>query len=361
MIDRIRIYYVMIMKRVVFVLFSLAVLCNNLSAGERSKDYMFIQWNIWQEGSVVEGGYEAIVDELVRLEPDFVAFSEVRNYDGVRFCDRIVESLDRRGLTYYSFYTVDSGLLSRYPIMESSTVFPENGDHGSIYRMVVSVSGRELAVYTAHLDYLNDAYYNVRGYDGSTWEKIPVPESVCEVLEVNDASQRDDAIKAFLEEAGKDLHKGRIVILGGDFNEPSHMDWIRETKDMYDHNGMIVPWTVTLLLDNAGFIDAYREMYPDVLNYPGFTFPSDNPDVPVDRLTWAPEADERERIDYIFYYPDKSFELEDISIFGPEGSICRSERIIETGKDIFVSPSGKWPTDHKGLIMKFRLGCDSEI
>ena len=82
------------------------------------------------------------------------------------------------------------------------------------------MNGQKIAVYTAHLDYLDDAYYNVRGYDGSTWEEIPVPQTVLEVLKVNDASLRDDAIKEFIAAARKDIAEGTIVILGGDFNEP---------------------------------------------------------------------------------------------------------------------------------------------
>ena len=268
--------------------------------GKGDKEFTVLQWNIWQEGTVVEGGYEAIVNEIVRLKPDFVTFSEVRNYNQTRFCDRIVQSLSEKGETYYSFYSNDSGLLSKYPITDSTTVFPLKDDHGSIYRLVSSIYGREIAVYTAHLDYLSDAYYNVRGYDGSTWKEIPIPETVQEVLAVNDASLRDDAIRNFVAAAKEDIAAGRIVVLGGDFNEPSHLDWIRETKDLYDHHGLIIPWTVPLILDNNGFIDTYREVYPDVLAYPGFTFPADNPLIPVNKLTWAPKADERDRIDYIF-------------------------------------------------------------
>ena len=172
--------------------------------GKGDKKFTVLQWNIWQEGTVVEGGYEAIVNEIVRLKPDFVTFSEVRNYNQTRFCDRIVQSLSQKGETYYSFYSNDSGLLSKYPIADSTTVFPLKDDHGSIYRLVSSIYGREIAVYTAHLDYLSDAYYNVRGYDGSTWKEIPIPETVQEVLAVNDASLRDDAIRNFVA-AAKDL------------------------------------------------------------------------------------------------------------------------------------------------------------
>ncbi len=319
------------------------------------KEFTVLQWNIWQEGTVVPGGYEAIADEIARLKPDFVTFSEVRNYDGTRFCDRIVRSLADRGETYWSFYSYDSGLLSRHPITDSLAVFPENGNHGSIYKMTAEVDGQKVAVYTAHLDYLDCAYYNVRGYDGSTWKKIPKPETVLEVLQVNDASQRDDAVRAFLAETEKDIAEGTVVILGGDFNEPSHLDWTRDTKDLYDHNGMIIPWTVTLMLDNAGFVDCYRTLYPDVLEYPGFTFPSDNPLMPESKLTWAPEADERDRIDYVFYHPHPSVVLKEAVIFGPDGSIVKSRRVKETSRDRFLLPLGVWPTDHKGLLVTFGL------
>ena len=333
----------------------LLLLTSTLGRSQEKKEFTVLQWNIWQEGTQVPGGYDAIVEEIVHLKPDFVTFSEVRNYRNTRFCDRIVQSLKSKGETYYSFYSYDSGLLSRHPITDSLTVYPEKDDHGSIYKMTSSINGHKIAVYTAHLDYLNDAYYNVRGYDGSTWKEIPIPQTVREVLEVNDASLRDDAIKDFIAAARKDIEEGAIVILGGDFNEPSHLDWIRETKDLYDHNGLIIPWTVPLMLDNSGFIDTYRTQYPDVLNYPGFTFPADNPLIPVKKLTWAPKSDERDRIDYVFYYPHPDIRLKKAVIFGPQGSIVRNRRVEETSKDKFLLPKGVWPTDHKGLLVTFGI------
>lgn len=340
------------MKRMIL---AALLLLSALAGKAQEKEFTVLQWNIWQEGTMVPGGYEAIVKEIVRLKPDFVTFSEVRNYHQTRFCDRIVQSLKEEGETYYSFYSYDSGLLSRHPITDSLTVFPEKDDHGSIYKMVSHIHGHRVAVYTAHLDYLNDAYYNVRGYDGSTWEEIPIPQTVLEVLKVNDASLRDDAIRAFIAEAKKDIAEGTMVILGGDFNEPSHLDWIRETKDLYDHNGLIIPWTVPLMLDNAGFVDAYRTLYPDVLNYPGFTFPADNPLIPVEKLTWTPKSDERDRIDYVFYYPYPGLTLKDAVIFGPQGSIVRSQRVAEETKDSFLLPLDVWPTDHKGVLVTFGM------
>lgn len=336
-------------------LLCLLLLATTLAKSQEKSEFTVLQWNIWQEGTKVPGGYDAIVAEIVRLKPDFITFSEVRNYNKTRFCDRIVQSLKEKGETYYSFYSYDTGLLSRHPITDSLTVFPEKNDHGSIYKMTSRINGHKIAVYTAHLDYLSDAYYNVRGYDGSTWEEIPIPQTVREVLEINDASLRDDAIRDFIAAARKDIEEGTIVILGGDFNEPSHLDWTRETKDLYDHNGLIIPWTVPLLLDNAGFVDTYRSLYPDVLKYPGFTFPSDNPLIPTEKLTWAPKSDERDRIDYVFYYPHPAIELKDAVIFGPKGSIVKNQRVEETSEDTFLLPMGVWPTDHKGVLVKFGI------
>ena len=87
-------------------------------------EFTVLQWNVWQEGTMVPGGYDAIVNEIVRLQPDFVTFSEVRNYHNTRFNERIVASLKEKGLDYYSFYTYDTGLLSKHPITDSLTVFP---------------------------------------------------------------------------------------------------------------------------------------------------------------------------------------------------------------------------------------------
>lgn len=317
-------------------------------------EFTVLQWNIWQEGTQVEGGYAAIVDELVRLRPDFVTFSEVRNYHGTNFIARLTEDLRKRGETYYGFYSYDSGLLSRYPITDSLTVFPEKGDHGSIYRLRAEVDGRKVAVYTAHLDYLNDAYYDVRGYDGSTWQEIPIPTSAEEVLRRNALSRRDEAIAAFLQQAARDEADGYCIILGGDFNEPSHLDWTEATRDLYDHHGLVIEWPQAKSLERAGYSDAFRVVYPNPLTHPGFTFPADNPDLDVKRLTWTPKADERDRIDYIFC-KGKKLKVKDCKIFGPEGSIAYNQRRPNEASDEFIAPLGVWPTDHKGLLVTFRL------
>lgn len=334
----------------------LLYLVGGLVACQGKKEVKFLQLNVWQEGTSVKDGYEALADEIARVDADFVMLSEVRNYKNTRFCDRITESLKERGKTYYSFYSYDSGLLSKYPIKDSATIFPEKGDHGSIYKLVADMDGQEVAVYTAHLDYLNCSYYLVRGYSGSNWRRLDsAVVNVDSLLADNVASQRDDAIRLFIADAQKELAKNRLVFIGGDFNEPSHLDWTEATKDSADHHGVVIPWTVSTLLEQAGFKDAYRVFYSDPVKNPGYTYPADAPTVDVKRLTWAPESDERERIDFIYYFPAEKLNLTNAVIFGPRGSIRNNERIVENTADVFVEPLGIWPTDHKGVIAEFQL------
>ena len=137
---------------------SVALMCAAaVCAGAKDTEVSVLQWNIWQEGTSVKGGAEAIVEEIARLQPDFVTLSEVRNYNDVDYTASLVEALKSKGVEYHSFRSDDTGLLSRYPITDTLTVFPLCNDHGSIYRLLAEKEGKKLAVYTAHLDYLDDA------------------------------------------------------------------------------------------------------------------------------------------------------------------------------------------------------------
>ena len=102
---------------------------------QKSNEFTVLQWNVWQEGTMIPGGYDAIINEIVRLKPDFVTFSEVRNYNKTNFTARVCASLQEKGLKYYSFYTYDTGLLSKHPITEIGRAHVLNSSHNVISRM----------------------------------------------------------------------------------------------------------------------------------------------------------------------------------------------------------------------------------
>ena len=144
--------------------------------------------------------------------------------------------------------------------------------------------------------------------------------------------------------------------MGGDFNEPSHLDWQDNTKNLFDHNGAIIHWDCSMMLCQAGFKDAYREKYPDPVLYPGFTFPAGNrvaEKAKLEKLAWAPDVDERDRIDFIYYYPQQNLMLEDCILVGPSETVWKGKIEKSNSKDVFLTPTCVWPTDHKGNLATF--------
>lgn len=107
-------------------------------------------------------------------------------------------------------------------------------------------------------------------------------------------------------------------------------------------------------LKDAGYVDAYRTVFPDPVTHPGMTWPADNPATGVDQLAWAPKADERDRIDYVFASPTPGFKLLDAGIVGPAGSIIRGERKPDATDDVIASPT-PWASDHKAVLATYRL------
>ena len=67
------------MKKTSFI-YLLLLIALGLSSCQQEKTFRVLQFNIWQEGAVVKGGFDAIADEIVRSNADFVTLSEVRNY-----------------------------------------------------------------------------------------------------------------------------------------------------------------------------------------------------------------------------------------------------------------------------------------
>ncbi len=323
---------------------------------ESNRSLKVLQFNIWSEGTAVENGFNAIIDNIIAVNPDMVTLSEVRNYNDIDFISHLISKLKERGFIFYGESSISTGVISRYPIIEQTVLYPYKNDQGSVLKSIIEVEKRTIALYSAHLDYKNYACYLPRGYSGSTWKKLNEPVSNPDlILAANRKSYRVEAVNKIIADAKKEIHKGHIVIIGGDFNEPSHLDWQENTKNLWDHNGVVVEWDCSKMLHENNFLDTYRKLHPDAVNYPGFTFPSDNPDAPISKLTWAPEADERERIDFIYYHPNENITLKDVLIVGPSTSIVRSNRKEEKSKDRFILPSGIWPTDHKAVLAIFDL------
>jgi hypothetical protein len=309
--------------------------------------------NTWHEGTSVKGGFDAIVEVILQSKANVILMSEIRNYKGVVFTEHILEALKAKGSLFYSSNLLsDAVVLSKFPIEATSSI-----NSGSLTKCMIRLNKKtSIAVYSAHLDYTHYACYLPRGYDGIDWKKLPEPIVDTEkILKQNIDSGRDEAIALFVKDAQEERQKGNLVLLGGDFNEPSHLDWTVATKDLFDHNGTVVPWHNSVTLLNNGFLDAYRVKYPDSVKNPGTTWPAYNTDVELSKLLWAKDADERDRIDFIYFYPNKKLSLKEAVIVGPVGSIVKGKGMETQDQDQFLKPNGIWPSDHKGVLATFAI------
>ena len=329
------------------------------------QDLKVFQLNTWFGATQVNNAYNGLVDVINQVDPDIVLLCELRNDlllkkipdgDG-EYTHRLCQSLktkyqkDYYGKNHGTFV----GVLSKYEI-KNFKVLPTPTDNYMI-KVTVEVRGQEMTFYSAHLDYKHYACYLPRGYNsGPDWSKLANPITDSErIMKDNRLSTRDEAMEMFLDDAQGEMDRGRIVVLGGDFNEPSDLDWQTNTKDLYSHNGVVANWDCSVMLRKAGFVDTYREKFPDPVTHPGFTFPADNKYASLSQLSFCPEYDERDRIDFVYYNKSQPVELLKAELVGPSGSIYFGKRGVNDSKDIFIEPTGTWPTDHKGNLTTLKV------
>jgi len=71
-----------------------------LLASVKGKELKVLQMNIWQESTLVEGGFDAIVEQINHISPDVVLLCEIRDFDSP-FIPRFLNALKENGSVYY--------------------------------------------------------------------------------------------------------------------------------------------------------------------------------------------------------------------------------------------------------------------
>jgi exonuclease III len=122
------------------------------------------------------------------------------------------------------------------------------------------------------------------------------------------------------------------VVICGDFNEPSHLDWTQSAAEAGMHP-LAVNFPASRKLAEAGYIDAYRTFWPDEVSHPGFTWS------PLTKMD-DPE-DHPDRIDFI-YFRSANLRLVSVEVVGESAAHA----------DIVVD---RWPSDHRAVraLVKF--------
>lgn len=267
---------------------------------ERRDDLRLMGFNIWHGGNETGAvaGPKRVADIIRESGAEIMGLIETYG-SGPRIADE---------LGYY-FYLHSSNLsiLSKYPIVETADFFrPFNCSAAKI-----QVSR------TQTVNYINLWLH----YLPSTGQQLADRVGVDSILR-GEWSTRAAELKQILKEAGDaGFISGSVpTFVSGDFNIGSHLDWTKATRER--HAGYVVPWPTSILMEQAGFRDSYRERYPDPVKYPC--------------LTWSPVSKNelQYRIDFIFYKG--------------RGVKVRESRMIETHPVRF-------PSDHAAMLTVFGL------
>ena len=256
-----------------------------------------LSWNIWHGGRR-DGDVEGLartIEIIRRSEADVICMQETYG-SGAHIAD---------GLGYY-FYLRSSNLsvMSRFPIRKAYDLF-EPFRFGGV--CLTLSPGQEMLLFSLWIHYLPDFCHDVLE-EGMTAQKLVAAEDETRGREID---QILSVLKPILERRAGDLP----VVVGGDFNSPSHLDW---TEAMLHRNrGLIVRWPVSEAMAKAGFTDSYRAVHTDPNQHCGHT--------------WSPRssASWQDRIDYIYYQGD--------------GLSCSSAEVLE-----HFEP--QWPSDHAAVL-----------
>ena len=212
-------------------------------------------------------------------------------------------------------YWQSVAVLSRYPILDTFA----NG-------VRLELESRQSAcVFGVHLTSTPYQPYQVRDKAYTSNEEIP-----------DEAREtREQELVVVLSEIQPLIEAGERVLLCGDFNEPSHLDWTLASAREGHHFGLEMSWPCSKRVTESGMADAYRTVFPDVCRHPGHTWTS----VPGLGVGGSERAEEEvhDRIDFV-YHSRQGLEPQAASIIGE----------CDRNADLVVSP---YPSDHRAVVV----------
>ena len=206
-------------------------------------------------------------------------------------------------------------IISRYRIVD-----PPHGN--GVYVFVAPSPGTIVAVANVHLPSTPYGPYEVR--DGATAQELRRVER----------QTRLPFIQTQLDVLPRLAARGIPVMLTGDFNSPSHLDWTAAVDAVRTDVHYPFQWPVSRALAEAGFADSYRDAHPDPVAVPGFTWtpggPETDPQEVFDRIDWVLHAGPVTTLDS--------------RLVGEPG-----------GADVDLEFGPPYPSDHRGVVSTFEV------
>ncbi|KAJ1356964.1 hypothetical protein KIN20_014960 [Parelaphostrongylus tenuis] len=251
-------------------------------------------FNIWVSGAFVKDGLQKIARHIAVVNPDIVALQEV---ESAAVVNNLTSLLGNEWTSIYHRYRdmPDVAIITKHEIQLNSYT---NTSRGIGVRILID-SWYFVNMWSVHLDYLSYGPYAAYNKLVTSMDQIMAGEN----------PKSGQGRQGNMEELKNNskmatwIRKSKYVpvIVAGDFNTPSHLDWTVMTKRK--HGGWSVMWPATKIMSDMHFIDSYRELHPNADTDPGYTWSTVNKFMEQWDYT-IPEP--QDRIDYIFYQGDIS-------------------------------------------------------
>ncbi|MEM7227455.1 MAG: endonuclease/exonuclease/phosphatase family protein [Planctomycetota bacterium] len=237
------------------------------SSNTEASELTVMAWNIWRGGREdgEDIGPARVIDVIRDSDVDIVAMQETYG-SGELIADALGYHLHSRG--------TNVSIHSRFSIFEDISVHAAFKCVGAILELP---DGSRLAFYSIWLPYSGEIW-EAGTRDSSQPRKML---AACEASAI-DLNAMWSAIEARLSATA---YVDVPIIIAGDFNSMSHLDYGEVGWDQYH---AVVDWPTSHILTQQGFVDTYRVLNPVI-----------------DRArdaTWTPRfpTQEQDRIDFIY-------------------------------------------------------------
>ena len=278
----------------------------NEAPTENANRFRVLQWNIWHGGNHIPfEGHQRIVDLIKASKADIVTMQE-----GYGTQHELAKALN------FNLQTPSAKdnlcLYSRFPMKK----LPTEKTFNSNPSILSLPNGKDILVngcwlrYSYRPDYTGGYADSGHNTDGWVAEDSIRPMADAKLMLDNDT---DPILKK----------REMPVIIGGDFNSGSHLDWTARAAHLHRGYGPVSFPTSRFMMER-GYKDSFRELHPDEVAFPQGTFAGIYPQI------------DFSRIDFIYY----------------KGNIkAISSKVIQTSQEI----DDVWASDHSAVVTTFEF------
>ncbi|MBT4069606.1 MAG: hypothetical protein HOB42_07330 [Candidatus Marinimicrobia bacterium] len=244
------------------VIFGLGIFkwSNTQKSNQNEDKLRVLVWNVLHGANDVDQGAEKTLAIIRSAAPDIVLLQESYNIDGDR--PHLGEWLASE-LQWNQHQAPSTHLCVLTPLDMDTTFFHDEW-HG-VGALLKDSKERELLIWDIWIDYRSFIGYELRDNPTLSNEELLAAE-----YERSSRLEETKAIISHLREAGQ-LGADVPLLVGGDWNCPSHLDWTEDASKIYKYRRNL-PLPVSMAMHEVGFTDTFREVYPNPIQHPGITW-----------------------------------------------------------------------------------------